>query len=392
MDTSIAPRHFRAPPVRRAARMTGILLLVVLAGALCRALRVLRRAHLPGRGRLGGGDRRAEPPAGPRPARGGAGRGRPSRGAPCGGEEWILSAAELGGRLALEEGRRRGLGARAERRLSPRPRRPPRALWYGYRVVPRVTIEPGRRCGACAGWRCRPARPARQATAGGGLQARRRAETGHDLHITATRLAIKEAVAERLGRAAGTGPRWARWWRHTGPGRTSPSPCGPSCSARWPVAHRGLRCGGQATLILSTPITLTATLEEFDDQGRPRPVERRWLDRPAHPLGMAGLERRAVGDEATLAVTVDRERIAAYAGRSPPPWRALPAGRLRTTRPPRPSPPSPGAERHHRRRRGARQRVAAACYTQATGRWRCSADRVAAGHPAATSRHSCPSA
>ena len=322
MDTSIAPRHFRALlyGALRAA-LTGILLLVVLAGALCWALQGFYAGRIcPGVDVLGvgiGGLSRPQALARLEEALGGG--GLPYVALHAAGEEWILSAAELGGRLALEEavaeawalGRsgvfRHDLVARL------------RALWYGYRVVPRVTIEPGEALRGLRRVAVQAGEPARQATLRvAGLQARAgAAETGHDLHITATRLAIEEAVAERLGEGGWyEAPRWARWRRHTGPGR--PDVAEP---VRVPLVFREVApsltevsgAAEQATLILSTPITLTATLEEFDDQGRPRPVERRWLiDQPTLSAWLA-LERRAVGDEATLAVTVDRERIAAYA-------------------------------------------------------------------------------
>lgn len=235
------------------------------------------------------------------------------------GEEWLLSAAELGGRLDLEAaaGDAWALGRSGvfSRDMADRAR----ALWYGYRVVPGVTIEAGEALRGLRQVAKQAGEPVQRAALWvGGLQARAGSpEMGHDLHVTATRQAIEEAVGQRLG-ASGwyETPRWARWWRHEGvrlPALTEP--------ARVPLMFREVAsplsevpgAADRVGLILSTPITLTATLDEFDAEGRPNPVERRWTIDQALLSTWLALERRAEGDGEAPSVTVDRERIATYA-------------------------------------------------------------------------------
>ncbi len=233
-------------------------------------------------------------------------------------DEWLLSTSALGGRLALDEAARaaRAVGRSGIFRRDVLARL--RALWYGYTVVPPLEVEPGAALAALRQVARQVGQPAQNAQLWvAGLQARTGpSEAGHDLDIAATRERIRAAVYARLGESRWYGvSRLARLWRNeplVPPTYAEPVPVALAFREIAPQLTEVAGAADDVTRILHTPITLTAELPENAADGTLRTEQRTWAIDQATLSTWLALEQRSDEEGAPLAVTVDRERIAAY--------------------------------------------------------------------------------
>jgi vancomycin resistance protein YoaR len=148
-----------------------------------------------------------------------------------------------------------------------------------------------------------------------GLQARvGDAVTGRDLDISATRAAIEQQVRAAWGRSAWhTTPRLLRELVPTAHSLSEEPIVVPLAFRE--VAPPLTEVAGareRASLILSRPLTLVATLEEFEADGRPRAVTRRWQVDQALMSSWLAVQSLAAGEGTAISVEVDRAKIRTY--------------------------------------------------------------------------------
>ncbi len=233
-------------------------------------------------------------------------------------KEWLLSTTALGGHLELDEavqtawdtGRsgvfRRDMADRA------------RALWYGYRIIPSLRVEPGDALTALRAVAIQAGQPSQGARLWvAGLQARTGpSEAGHDLDIPATRGRIDAEVSVRLGESGWYAvPRLVRLWRNeplVAAVSAEPVPVQLAFREITPPLTQAAGAEEDVALILSTPITLTATLPELAADGSLRPEQRTWAVSQATVSTWLTLAQRTAAQGDVLAVTVDRDRIVAW--------------------------------------------------------------------------------
>jgi len=234
-------------------------------------------------------------------------------------QEWVLSAANLGGHLCLEDAVYEAwtLGRSGIFRYDLMTQF--RLLWYGYYLVPAFELEPGP---ALVGLRyvarqaTHPARPAQMWL--GGLQARTESShVGWDLDI----IAIREEITRRVNAELGTShwlstPRLMLLLDNRPVAASQPVPELPPVALRHQEVHPPLTevqgASDAANAILSAPLRLVATLEEFDAQGHRTTVQRRWIIDQATLASWLTLEREEAANGALIRVDLDRERVSAY--------------------------------------------------------------------------------
>ena len=230
-------------------------------------------------------------------------------------QEWILSTADLGGAFdlggAVQEawslGRSRGFREDLVTRLH--------LLWWGYRVVPRFSLETGpaqvtlQRIARQVG---HPARRAQLWVAG--LQARTgESETGRELDVTATREAVQRRVRESLGISSWEPtPRWMRLWQNTTVYASLSAQSLPVELIFREIVPPITQVAGaeeRAGLILSAPLTLSFDFPEIQADGSTRLVRRSWCVDQAVLASWLTLQQIQTKDGIKMQVDVDRAKI-----------------------------------------------------------------------------------
>jgi len=235
--------------------------------------------------------------------------------------EWLVSASALGLRADLEGAVRSaqhfGRSGIFHRDMLDRAR----AFWYGYHIVPEVTLEPGEALASLRRVALQAAPPEGTASlAVAGLLVRLgRAGTRRDLDVPATRARIVAAVSARLGASAGySEPRVARLVRNVplaiGDG-LEPVPVPLAFRQAAPLVTEVPGAAERLADILADPILLVARLPETVD-GSLRVDTRTWAIDPAIISTWLALQPR-VADERSgeRIVAVERTAVRAWVER-----------------------------------------------------------------------------
>jgi vancomycin resistance protein YoaR len=195
---------------------------------------------------------------------------------------WTLSLSTLGGAFdltpALQEAWRVGRQGSWRDRIADQAR----ALWYGYNVVPALTLSHGQSVEPLR----RIARQVAQPATSAGLRlagldvVSTSSESGRELDIPATRASIEHAVGEALGSSQwGHEPRLvaAEAWGPESGALLLPEPVRASLVFRDVAPSLSEIASAQARLdtLLASPLLLTMDLEEFDSRGYPYTVQHR---------------------------------------------------------------------------------------------------------------------
>jgi len=232
---------------------------------------------------------------------------------------WTLSLSTLGGSFdlapALHEAWRIGREGSWQDRIVAQAR----ALWYGYDIVPALSISHGQSLEPLRRIARQVAQPARSA----GLRlagldvVSTSSENGRELDIAATRSAIERTVAKALGPSGwGDEPRLVAgrgWGPESGP-LLLPE------SVRVPLVFKDVApstsevASAQARLdaLIASPLLLTMDLQELDSEGYRYTVQRRWAIDQAM---LASWVRIATIEEAAglrVRVSLDETRLDAF--------------------------------------------------------------------------------
>jgi len=240
-----------------------------------------------------------------------------------GAEEWVVAAEELGGYLDLkatvDEAWTFGRGGLFRTDLVFHMR----ALWRGYDVSPVFRMDPGialdslRRIARLASHPLNAPQIGLQR-----LQVRADLGTGYDLDVTATRQRVTQSVADYLGTSR-YGDQWILG-RVLGDSAVLAQSVEEG-SLRIPLVFREIASPMTSTedaekrleALLSTPMTLSADLEERLADGGAQPVQRTWIvDRALLASWLTITPAQSSGDGsqdgAELIVGVDRDKVRAY--------------------------------------------------------------------------------
>jgi vancomycin resistance protein YoaR len=230
--------------------------------------------------------------------------------------DWTVSVRDMGGSLAFEravqEAWKMGRSGNFREDLVLRAR----LLWQGYNIVPDFSLEPGRALVYLRQIARQTGHPARRAQLWvGGLQARTgQSQTGRELDILATQEAIELQVRAAYGFSVwGETPSMPSLWQRKEFGQnTLPSePLLVSPVFREVVPPLTEVAGAQerVSTILSSPLVLLLTTQEYQADGSVRPVSRRWSIDQARLASWLTLQNVSQAGSTTIQVTVDHDRI-----------------------------------------------------------------------------------
>ncbi|OGO06716.1 MAG: hypothetical protein A2Y73_02895 [Chloroflexi bacterium RBG_13_56_8] len=232
---------------------------------------------------------------------------------------WTVSLQEMGGYFDLSEAVQKAweLGRSGSFREDMRARL--RLLGWGYHIVPAFYLEPGQALVCLRKIAQQAAHPARRAQLWvEGLQARTdESEEGRELDMRATREGIEASVSEALGPSGWEEtPLVERLWHnrvteipHFGAERI------PVTLAFRQVVPPLTEVAGaeeQLSTILSSPLTLLCDFREFEADGTPITLTRRWSVDRAMLSSWLTLQSVQTESGTEIQVGVDPEKIDAY--------------------------------------------------------------------------------
>lgn len=232
---------------------------------------------------------------------------------------WTVSLQRLGARPQLEHAVQEAwkLGRTGDFRTDLRMRA--QLLWRGYRIVPAIELDPGATLIYLRQVAKQVGRPARQAQVWvAGLQTRSgESEMGRELDIVATQEAIVQQTQYALGFSAWEEmPRLVRFWHNRVPDLSRPrmEPIPISLVFR-EIAPPLMEISGareRVDAMLSAPIELVYTFQEFELDGSARSVPRHWIIDQATLASWIALERVQKESGMVIEVNVDRDQVRAY--------------------------------------------------------------------------------